>query len=58
MVHWSSLAALALAMPLVAQAIQAEQQFAVLNKKKTTLDHAHKLLSHYPLIDTHNDLPM
>lgn len=62
MVCLSSLAIAALALPLAAQAIQQEQQIPLYNKKihlkKDPLDHAHTLLRHHPLIDTHNDLPM
>lgn len=66
MVYWSSLAAISLAVSLTfsssAQAIQLDQQIPLFNDKihlkKDALDHAHKLLRHNPLVDTHNDLPM
>lgn len=62
MVYLSSIAVAALALPLVAQAIQQEQQIPLqankIHLKKGPLDHAHSLLRHHPLIDTHNDLPM
>lgn len=61
MVHWSSLAYIALVLPLI-QAIAPEQQIPLTHKrlhsKKDALDQAHKLLRHNQLIDTHNDLPM
>jgi membrane dipeptidase len=59
MVHWSSFAAITLALPL-AMALQPEQiPFSQrFHQKKDALDHAHKLLRHNPLIDTHNDLPL
>jgi membrane dipeptidase len=62
MVYWSSLAAISLAISLVLPSAQADQQFPLFDQKihlkKDALDHAHKLLRHNPLIDTHNDLPM
>lgn len=58
MVHWSSFAIIALAMPWAVQAVEQNQQILINNKKKDSLEHAHKLLRHHPLIDTHNDLPM
>jgi hypothetical protein len=61
MVHWSSLAYIALVVPLV-QAIAVEQQSILAQQKlhshKDALDRAHTLLRHNQLIDTHNDLPM
>ncbi|KAG2200343.1 hypothetical protein INT47_002257 [Mucor saturninus] len=62
MVYLSSIAIAALALPLFAQAIQQEQQVPLqtnkIHLKKGPLDHAHSLLRHHPLLDTHNDLPM
>jgi len=60
MVHWSGLAAIALALPLTTMALQPEQiPFSGrFHHKKDALDHANKLLRHHPVIDTHNDLPM
>ncbi|KAI8075561.1 hypothetical protein BDF21DRAFT_439421 [Thamnidium elegans] len=49
---------LVLAMPFVVQTLQPGQQVSLSNRQKNALEHAHKLLRHYPLIDTHNDLPM
>lgn len=60
MVQWLSLAVSCLALPLI-QAFELPNQlpFSVQFKhKQDALEHANKLLSRHPVIDTHNDLPM
>lgn len=53
MVHWSSLAAVCLAFSFVNGE---QEQFRF--QKEDSLHHAHRLLEDYPVIDTHNDLPL
>jgi hypothetical protein len=61
MVHWSSLAYIALVLPLVQAIVPVQQAILTqqrLHSKKDALDRAHTLLRRNQLIDTHNDLPM